>query len=147
MRCDNKFERALPYIFYLPVAGIYLFIMFISALASIWLGLKLLCKSSDPSEKEIETVDANSIEVITLEKLTALNKERGDDRVRFGHLMLIYFFLNMRTEFEADDVFSQKTAILTHLNDVKENSDSYNDNTIVADEDDNDGFKRMNKTS
>jgi len=114
LRNSTGLELALPWIFYLPLSAIYFMIMCITLLVSTYQILRLLCKSADPSDSEIEKVDASSIEQITLEKLTELNKQRGENRVKFGDLMMIYSFLNLRTEFEADDVFSQKTAIMAY---------------------------------
>lgn len=127
LRNRTNFELALPWIFYLPLSFIYLFISFIALLYTTYQGLRLICKSADPSDQEIDKVDASSIEQITLAKLTELNKERGENRLKFGQLMMIYTFLNLRTEFEADDVFSQKTAILAYIHRLRTKEESYTD--------------------
>lgn len=59
--------------------------------------------------------------------------------------MIVYNFLNLRTEFTPDDVFSQQSAILAFQQNIKANAESYTDSQVIVDEDVNDGFKRMTK--
>ena len=74
LREDTWSESLLPFLFYLPLSGVYLFYMFISFLCSTYRACRLVCKSADPSESEIERVDASSINLVTLKDLTELNK-------------------------------------------------------------------------
>lgn len=67
--------------------------------------------------------------------------------MRFGTLMFIHSFLNLRTEFEPDDVFSQKTAAMTYVHNIRSKEESYADSQLLPDEDPNDGYGRMTKES
>lgn len=106
LRKNTRLEKTLPYAFYLPLAITYFLFMVITAILSLFFTLKLICKKSNPTEREIDGIDKHSLNLITLEHLTELNKARGDKQITFGQLMTIYSFLNLRTEFEPDDVFS-----------------------------------------
>lgn len=150
LRPDTKFEKVLPYTFYVPLSVVYLGIMFCTAIVTLYLGVVLLCQRGDPTEKQIESVDANSLNEITLSRLTELNKARDEDKhLRFGEVILVYTTLNLRTQFEADDVFSQKTAVMTHLQNLIYNQDSYKAGSdhakALENEDEDENYARMKK--
>ena len=150
LRPDTSFERVIPYTFYLPLSLFYLVIMCISAALTFFLAVTLICKKGDPTEKQIQTVDDNSLNEITLSRLCELNQARSEDsHLGFGEVMIVYTFLNLRTQFEADDVFSQKTAVNTHLYNIRKNKENYESKEdheqALLTENEEDDYAKMNK--
>lgn len=50
LRPDSKFEKIIPYTFYMPLSVLHFAIMFCTAIVTLYLGLTLLCKRGDPTE-------------------------------------------------------------------------------------------------
>jgi hypothetical protein len=113
---------------------IYFCVVVVTALIATVSLLRMICKSSDPTQEEIDKIDAKSLNQITMVELDKLNKQLGDEKLPFGLFMVCYLYLNWRTEFEPDDVFSQKTAVLTYLFNLKSDKDSYQSGGINHDE-------------
>lgn len=63
--------------------------------------------------------------------------------------MLLYTMLNLRTQFEADDVFSQKTAVMTHLQSLIYDKDNYKSGDdhakALVNEDEDENYARLTK--
>ena len=105
-RDDTHFEKALQWIFYLPVSITWFVVLLITAVITSLTLLKLLCKRTDIEQEDIAYVDSKSLNIITLATLDKYNKARGENKLSFGLFMQSYFFLNWRTDFTPDDVFS-----------------------------------------
>ena len=146
-RRDTGFENMLRFTFYLPLCLTWLFIMGLTLLVAVFKGIRLILRESEPTEAEIEKMDSKSLNVVTLATLSKLNKERGDNKLPFGQFMFAYFLLNFRTEFEADDVFSQKTAIWVHIFKLKSNKENFEDGAINHEQEDDENYQRMTQRS
>ena len=107
-------------------------------------------RASEPDDEELKSHDIKSTDEITFRELKALNDQRTENHLSYGNLLYVYYLLNLRTEFEPDDTFSQKTATWVHIYALKHQSN--NESQAVAagindekpDEDDEDGhYKKM----
>lgn len=144
-RDDTTFEKALQWIFYLPLSVAWFVVLSIFLVVTSYNLLRLLCKRTDIEEEDIAFVDSKSLNIITLATLDKYNKARGENKLSFGLFMQSYFFLNWRTDFEPDDVFSQKSAILAHIHTIRTNDKSFVDGAINMEEGEDENFQRMKK--
>lgn len=114
-RKNTHFEKAVPFVCYLPLAAIYLVIcLFATKFLITWM-YRIFFRGTNISMEEIKSLDEKSIQQITLEVLHDFNEKRGEEKLTYGNLIFTYWILNLRTEFAADDTFSQKTACWVHI--------------------------------
>lgn len=115
-------EKLMPYVVYLPMIVLYLCgMLYILCIGCKW-GYKLFIRTEDPDMAEIKSMDHKSIEEITFAELKALNDAKTENKLNYGSLLYAYYLLNMRTEFEPDDTFSQKTAVWVHIKNMERES-------------------------
>lgn len=105
-RPDTTLEKVLQFIFYLPLSFAWFGFIAVTAVVFTYQLIKWVFRAEEPSEDEIKVVDNHSLNVIKLADLNKFNNERGENKLSFGLFMQSYLFLNFRTDFEADDVFS-----------------------------------------
>ena len=92
--------------------------LYILCMGCKW-GYKLFIRKEDPEVEEIKAMDHKSIEEITFAELKALNDQATVNKLTYGNLLYAYYLLNLRTEFEPDDTFSQKTAVWVHIKNME----------------------------
>lgn len=118
-------EKGMPFVVYLPLAVMYLIIcLFATKFLITWL-YRIFFRGTAISIEEIRTLDEKSIQQISLEVLHECNEKRGDDKLTYGNLIFTYWILNLRTEFAADDTFSQKTACWVHIYKMMNSNENY----------------------